>query len=182
MRQKPQLSLVKIADGAGDNAWSYLSQELPAGAEVIDDYHAADHLKKAFDHAYGENSTKSKENPKKVQRKSKESPKKVQRKSKEKIFTYPHVLKEEPHGVEHVIKALAYQRKKHLRPSTLKTAREYCRKNRQRMRYAKHLSNQFPIGSGVTEAACKTLVTQRMKSSGMRWRNPDGQGVLTLRS
>ena len=53
LRQKPQLSLVKVADGAKDN-WSYLSQELPAGVEVIDYYHAADHLKKAFDQAYGE--------------------------------------------------------------------------------------------------------------------------------
>ena len=50
------------------------------------------------------------------------------------------------------------------------------------MRYAEQLANNLPIGSGVVEAACKTLVTQRMKCSGMRWRRPGGQGVLTLRS
>lgn len=159
LRQKPQLSLVKVADGAKDN-WSYLSQELPAGVEVIDYYHAADHLKKAFDHAYGENS----------------------KKSKEKFVTFRHILKEESDGVERVIKALAYQHNKHPRRSKLKTELEYFRKNRQRMRYAEHLSSNLPIGSGVVEAACKTLVTQRMKCSGMRWRNPGGQGVLTLRS
>ena len=27
----------------------------------------------------------------------------------------------------------------------------------------------LPIGSGVTEAACKTVFTQRLKQSGMRW-------------
>lgn len=50
------------------------------------------------------------------------------------------------------------------------------------MNYAGHLSYNLPIGSGVIEAACKTLVAQRMNCSGMRWRHPGGQGVLTLRS
>ena len=39
----------------------------------------------------------------------------------------------------------------------------------------------LPIGSGVVEAACKTLVTERMKRSGMRWREAGGQAILTLR-
>ena len=38
------------------------------------------------------------------------------------------------------------------------------------------------IGSGVVEAANKILVTQRMKRSGMRWRIPGGQAVLTVRA
>ncbi|HKY31488.1 MAG TPA: hypothetical protein VJV23_03045, partial [Candidatus Polarisedimenticolia bacterium] len=32
------------------------------------------------------------------------------------------------------------------------------------------------------EAACKTLVTQRLKRSGMRWRHEGGQAILTLRA
>jgi hypothetical protein len=32
------------------------------------------------------------------------------------------------------------------------------------------------------EAACKTLVTQRLKQSGMRWKTSGGQAILTLRS
>ena len=40
----------------------------------------------------------------------------------------------------------------------------------------------LPIGSGVVEAACKTLVTQRLKRSGMRWRHAGGQAILTLRA
>ena len=39
----------------------------------------------------------------------------------------------------------------------------------------------LPIGSGVVEAACKTLATQRLKRSGMRWRHEGGQAILTLR-
>ena len=38
-----------------------------------------------------------------------------------------------------------------------------------------------PLGSGVTEAACKTIYTQRLKLSGMRWKKPGAQTVLNLR-
>ena len=40
--------------------WSYLGAVLPPGIEIIDFYHACEHLKAAFDAAYGENSAKSK--------------------------------------------------------------------------------------------------------------------------
>ena len=52
--QRPDLTLVKLADGAKDN-WSYLGAVLPQGIEIIDFYHACEHLKAAFDAAYGEN-------------------------------------------------------------------------------------------------------------------------------
>jgi hypothetical protein len=39
----------------------------------------------------------------------------------------------------------------------------------------------FMIGSGLVEAACKTLVTQRLKLSGMRWKQPGAQTILNLR-
>jgi len=34
------------------------------------------------------------------------------------------------------------------------------------MNYPKFLAEHLPIGSGVTEAACKTLVKQRLCASG----------------
>ena len=39
----------------------------------------------------------------------------------------------------------------------------------------------MPIGSGVTEAACKTVYAQRLKLSGMRWKKAGAQTILTLR-
>ncbi len=48
------------------------------------------------------------------------------------------------------------------------------------MRYADTLDEGLPIGSGMVEAACKTLAAQRMKLSGMRWGN-GAQAILTLR-
>ena len=49
------------------------------------------------------------------------------------------------------------------------------------MRYTQYRREKLPIGSGVVEAACKTLVTQRLKRAGMRWRMEGGQAILTLR-
>ncbi len=40
----------------------------------------------------------------------------------------------------------------------------------------------LPVGSGVTEAACKTLVKQRMCRSGMRWKDQGASMLLTLRA
>jgi hypothetical protein len=50
------------------------------------------------------------------------------------------------------------------------------------MNYAVFAAMHFPIGSGVTEAACKTLVKQRLCGSGMQWTRPGAQTVLTLRA
>ena len=49
------------------------------------------------------------------------------------------------------------------------------------MGYAEAAQRGLPIGSGVMEAACKTLATERLKRSGMRWREAGGQAILTLR-
>jgi len=40
----------------------------------------------------------------------------------------------------------------------------------------------FPIGSGVTEAACKTLIKQRFCLVGMRWKQRGAAGILNLRA
>ena len=50
------------------------------------------------------------------------------------------------------------------------------------MEYHAYKEACLPIGSGVVEAACKTLVNERLKQSGMRWTLRGGQAILTLRS
>ncbi len=49
------------------------------------------------------------------------------------------------------------------------------------MRYMELQSKGLMIGSGVVEAACKTLFTQRVKQSGMRWSVSGAQAILTPR-
>ena len=50
------------------------------------------------------------------------------------------------------------------------------------MPYARLRAQYLPIGSGIVEAACKTLASQRLKRSGMRWRQVGGQAILTFRA
>src|SRR5439155_705497 len=77
--------------------------------------------------------------------------------------------------------ALKYLRRKPPVRQEIRRARGYFRTNRARMRYADLKARGLPIGSGVVEAACKTLVTQRMKNRGMRWTTAGAQAVLTPR-
>lgn len=58
---------------------------------------------------------------------------------------------------------------------------DYLHKYARRMAYASYHRQGKPIGSGVTEAACKTVFTQRLKQSGMRWEVEGGQVILNLR-
>lgn len=60
-------------------------------------------------------------------------------------------------------------------------AYRYLRRNRRWMDYEGYRRRGLPIGSGVTEAACKTVFTQRFKRSGMRWGHESGQVILDLR-
>jgi len=50
------------------------------------------------------------------------------------------------------------------------------------MNYAESIEENLPIGSGVTEAACKTLVKQRLCQSGMKWIEKGAGIVLSLRA
>jgi hypothetical protein len=50
-----------------------------------------------------------------------------------------------------------------------------------RLNYAELAEQKIPIGSGVTEAACKVLVKQRLCGSGMRWKDAGAAAVLSVR-
>ena len=45
----------------------------------------------------------------------------------------------------------------------------YLKNNVHRMDYPRYIANGWSIGSGAMESACKTVVAQRLKLSGMRW-------------
>ena len=64
----------------------------------------------------------------------------------------------------------------------LEAATTYFRNHKHQMNYAKYRGKHLPIGSGVTEAACKTLVKQRLCNSGMRWVEKGAKIVLSLRA
>jgi hypothetical protein len=59
---------------------------------------------------------------------------------------------------------------------------QYVRNHQQRMDYPRYRANGWLIGSGHVEAACKTVVGQRLKGTGMRWSAAGAHAVATLRA
>lgn len=57
----------------------------------------------------------------------------------------------------------------------------YFSNNIDKMNYSICKSKHLPIGSGVTEAACKVIVKERLCCSGMMWTNHNAQNVLNIR-
>jgi hypothetical protein len=67
------------------------------------------------------------------------------------------------------------------RLADFRRAYKYLQARRKHLRYAEYRRLGLPLGSGVTEAACKTVYTQRLKLSGMRWQKAGARTILTLR-
>jgi hypothetical protein len=159
LSQRPDLRVVKVADGTADN-WTYLGEMVPFGDEVLDFYHAVEHLSDALRAAYGEGT----------------------RPYQERLPTLRDVLRDASQGVDKVLEALCRLRSRYPRRQAIHKTIAYFREHRHRMHYSALRAQFLPIGSGVVEAACKTLVSQRLKRSGMRWREPGGQAILTFRA
>lgn len=155
---RPDLRLLKLADAVFDN-WTFLSEQLPPGEELIDFFHAAEHVHQAVAQVYGDATIETQFRASKLRQ---------------------HLL-DDLDGVDKVIRAIKHLATKHPNKHLVRRALVYFRTNRSRMRYAELKAKGFPIGSGVVEAACKTLVTQRLKLSGMRWSTAGAQAVLTPR-
>lgn len=59
---------------------------------------------------------------------------------------------------------------------------QYVENNVHRMDYPRYRARGWLIGSGHVEAACKTVVGQRLKGSGMRWSAAGADAVCHLRA
>ena len=57
----------------------------------------------------------------------------------------------------------------------------YFTENADKMRYGLFKAAGMFVGSGVIEAACKTIVGKRMKNAGMHWSKKNAEGVIALR-
>ena len=161
-RRFPHVTYVGVADGAPDN-WSFL--EPFVSLKVLDFYHVSEYVADAAEAIYPGTKNKS------------------QRQAwlKEKL----HSLKHEEGAVNRLHEELQKSSAGNNRLAStekLYKAKTYFKNNRKKMVYAEALNRHLPIGSGVTEAACKTLVKQRMCRSGMRWKEEGASMLLTLRS
>jgi hypothetical protein len=91
----------------------------------------------------------------------------------------------QPGGVNRVLHSAAAYKKIYglhgKKEKEFATAYHYLSVRIQYMRYAEYRRLGVPLGSGVTEAGCKTIYTQRLKLSGMHWRKEGATTVLNLR-
>jgi len=158
--------LACIADGAR-GIWKYFEShpQLKTAVHINDFWHAAEKLSVVSGALFGEGTAEAERWFKK----------------------YRRILKTKDGGVEQVIRSIRYYRRtQKVRSSQrLQTIREvlrYFTRNRKRMNYAEYRRKGFPIGSGVVEAGCKTLIGHRFKRAGMRWSIDGGQNILNLRA
>jgi hypothetical protein len=94
-------------------------------------------------------------------------------------------LKTKPRGIYRVLHSAAALRPLKVMVGAKRqqydNAYNYLRKRLRFLDYCQYRRNHLPIGSGVTEAACKTVFTQRLKQSGMTWKLEGGQWIVDLR-
>jgi len=156
----PNANYVGIADGAKIN-WEFLEKHTKY--QVLDFYHATEYLAKAS-HAV-------------------QAPSDHVRREWSKSAC--HRLKHDEGAAAALLKEMQEIKEESLRvdvAAALKSAVTYFTNQQHRMGYPRYTAMGFPIGSGVTEAACKTLVKQRLCHSGMKWKERGAGIVLALRA
>jgi len=159
----PDVLYIGLADGAKDN-WTFLKKYTKR--LLLDFYHAREYISKAASAIFGRD--------------------KINKKIWETNFS--HNLKHKQGTAGRFIKELGKQRaslgsKNFIeRDEEIRQVITYYKNHKSKMFYARHIKDNLPIGSGVTEAACKTLVKQRMCISGSRWKDDGASCVLALRT
>lgn len=150
--------IVFVADGAVW-IWNLASEHFEGCIEIVDWYHATQHLWQIANAWYGEGSPRAR---------------RWVKDNKERLME---------DGVERVIASI-----RQWKPATEEQAQvkrenlHYFTTNANRMLYATFELNGFCIGSGSVESACKQYGQGRLKQAGMRW-NADGiESIAHLRS
>lgn len=147
-----------VADGAKDN-WTYLEQH--TDNQTLDFYHASEYLNNVANVVFH---------------------KKEKRTSW--FSSARHKLKYEKGGAAELLKEMEnYSEKKYSekKMEILQNSITYFRNHIHQMNYSDYIKRNLPIGSGVTEAACKVIVKQRLCNSGMKWKDSGAKSVLCLR-
>ena len=160
----PDALYLGIADGAKDN-WAFLTPH--TDRQLLDFYHVTEYLAKAAEAVHPQKTAKAAR--------------------KQWLSTQCSRLKHEHNAAQAILEELQALPTSAL-PEAVKEGLDatltYFKNNsaEQRMDYARHVAMNLPIGSGVTEAACKTLVKQRLCGSGMRWKSRGAKVVISLRA
>lgn len=157
----PQANYVGIADGAKNN-WIFLEEHTTK--QITDFYHASEYLTKASQAVFMTNQEK---------------------KRIAWLEEHCHNLKHDKNSViEQLDELKNIKKNKKLSAANKEKLEEtitYFTNQGPRMHYAEYREQNLPIGSGVTEAACKITIKQRLCRSGMRWKDRGAAIVLSLK-
>ena len=149
--------VIVLGDGA-KWIWGIAEGHFPGAVQIVDLYHAREHLEKAGKLLYGAKAAACQ--------------------------AWVSARRDELDGgrVQAIIVAMSRRRVRDSQAQEeLEKEREYFRGNSERMRYAKFRSLGLFVGSGVVEAGCKTVFTQRLKLSGMHWTVRGANTIIALR-
>lgn len=161
-KKYPKAKYVGIADGAASN-WTFL--EANTTYHILDFYHASEYLTEAS-YAF--------------------TNKEAERRGW--LDEACHRLKHEDNGALNLLNEMkqllktADKKISKVKIEGLIAAIKYFSNQLARMKYSEYKGKNFPIGSGVTEAACKTLIKQRLCKSAMQWKNQGAKVVIALRA
>jgi hypothetical protein len=152
----PPAEVAFLGDGA---AWNWELQRIffPMALGIVDFYHAAEHVTSVVDLIEDHHSPSG--------RKRRKRWVKLLLRGRLDVFLAEARMDFPPDKTEAGAKALVY-----------------FEKNRDRMRYRFFRDHGYFIGSGVVEAACKTIVAQRFKGSGMHWSEQGLSHILSIRT
>jgi hypothetical protein len=155
----PNAPVVGLADGASSN-WAFLAKH--TDRQTVDFYHVTGYLTDAAAVAFADVGERQVW-----------------------LDSACHRLKHAKGAPRALLAELATFRTRSLRQAerdTLEAAITYFENQHPRMTYAENVAKNLPIGSGVTEAACKVIVKERMcVSGGRRWTERGASTVLSLR-
>ena len=149
---------VVIGDGA-EWIWALVAEHFPDAIEIVDLYHARQHLWEVARQLYPHEEIKQKAWMKVHQKRLLDKGK-----------------------IEKLVGALRAIRTAHPQMAEkIRTEADYFERNAERMRYPKFRRQHLFIGSGVIEAGCKTVIGSRLKQSGMFWTVRGANAILALR-
>ena len=149
---------VVIGDGA-EWIWNLVAEQFPDAMQIVDLYHARQHLWEVARKLYPNDEGKQRAWMKVHQKRLLD---------KGKIKKLVDALR----SIDTVNPEVAEK---------IQTEAEYFERNAQRMRYPKFRRQHLFVGSGVIEAGCKTVIGSRLKQSGMFWTVRGANAILALR-
>jgi hypothetical protein len=148
---------VVLGDGA-EWIWNLAHQHFPGAIQIVDLYHARQHLWGLVRQLYPNDEVRQKRWIMVQQN----------RLDKGKIETLVLALRSTQTTNPEVAE-------------NLRTEADYFERNAERMRYPTFRSQHLFVGSGVIEAGCKTVIAARLKRSGMFWTVRGANAILALR-